>query len=159
MKQDIPYWLLVVQITVTTAVAVIALGATTWIQINQGRVAKNKLKLDLFEQRYKFLEMLTDIATIGLSHPSGDDRYFQRMQEQYKSFQRYKLLFPSDIEKILNDIIGACDELWAMDELPADHSERQLEINRKVELRKRIRADEKYLRIKIEKFIRVDWNG
>lgn len=138
--------------------AVIALIVVLRIQGEQRKVLQARLKLDLFEKRYEFLQMLRNIATITLG---SEGRYFDKVQKDYAKFAHIKLLFPASIAKQVDRVIALCDELFisseGMKSMPDERDDaEQKEVKR---LRDKVRSEMESLQEKIEDFIRVDWNG
>jgi hypothetical protein len=138
--------------------AVIALMVVLRIQAEHRRVLTARLKLDLFEKRYEFLQMLRNITSITLG---SDGRYFDKVQKDYAKFAHFKLLFPLSIARQVDRLIATCDEYFisseSMRSMPdePDVAERK-EVKR---LREKIRDEMEALQEDIEDIIRVDWNG
>jgi hypothetical protein len=140
------------------AAALIALAAVLRMQGENRRVLQARLKLDLFEKRYEFLQMLRNIATITLG---SEGRYFDKVQKDYAKFAHFKLLFPASISKQVDRLIALCDELFisseGMKSMPDEPDDaEQKDVKR---LREKVRSEMESLQEKIENFIRVDWNG
>jgi hypothetical protein len=138
--------------------ALIALFAVLRLQGENRRVLAARLKVDLFEKRYEFLQMLRNITTITLG---SDGRYFDKVQKDYAKFAHSKLLFPVSIAKQVDRLIALCDELFisseGMKSMPDEPDDaEQKEVKR---LRDKVRTEMESLQDKIEDFIRVDWNG
>lgn len=154
------YWLIPTQIIITTVVAVITLIATILIQTNQGRVAKNKLKLDLFDRRFEVLPLIREIANFSLGN---DERYFEKITAAYQKFQQIKLLFPKQIEKEIDEFMSLCDDAWASNsrvrETQPGTPEGDKERDEFVAIRQNIRAKVGELMRSIEEFVRIDWEG
>jgi len=144
--------------TLYILVAVIALIVALIIQADHRRVLRARLKLDLFEKRYEFLQVLRSITSITLG---SDGRYFDKVQKDYARFAHFKLLFPASISRQVDRLIALCDELFISSEgmrsMPneSDASE-QKDIRR---LREKVRVEMETLQERIEEFIRVDWKG
>jgi hypothetical protein len=159
-NSQLPYWLIGTQIVVTTVVAVITLIATIWIQTNLGRVAKNKLKLDLFDRRFEILPLIREIANFSLGN---DEKYFEKISAAYQKFLQIKLLFPKKIETQIDEFMSLCDDAWTSNsrvkETSPDTSEGKKERDEFVAIRKSIRAKVGQLIGSIEEFIRIDWEG
>jgi hypothetical protein len=143
-----------------TIIAVIALVITVTIQRGNRQLAEAKLKFDLFERRYEFLQLIRNITTISLAN---DDRYFERMHKEYARFTQFKLLFPKKIADEVDAVIQTCDELWISSEnmrkLDTATTEGERERRHNADLRKSIRDNMVDLQKRIEDFIRIDWNG
>lgn len=148
-------------------IALIALMITIRIQRGNAKiqranaeVAATRLKLDLFDKRYDFLQLIRNITTISLAN---DERYFEKVHREYARFTQSKLLFPAAIAQQVDAIIQTCDELWVSSEnvkkLDSSTTEGERERRTNAELRGRIRQDMIALQKRVEDFIRVDWNG
>jgi hypothetical protein len=138
--------------------AVIALIVVLRIQADHRRVLRARLKLDLFEKRYEFLQVLRNITSITLG---SDGRYFDKVQKDYAKFAHFKMLFPLSISKQVDRLIALCDELFISNEgmrsMPNEtDAAEQKDIKR---LREKIRDEMEALQERIEDYIRVDWNG
>src|SRR5689334_22559407 len=143
-----------------TIIALIALLITIRIQRGNAAVAATRLKLDLFDKRYDFLQLIRNITTISLAN---DERYFEKVHREYARFTQSKLLFPEAIARQVDAIIQTCDELWVSSEnvkkLDSATTEGERERRNNADLRRRIREDMIALQKRVEDFIRVDWNG
>ena len=138
--------------------AVIALIVVLRMQGEHRRVLQGRLKLDLFEKRYEFLQVLRSITSITLG---SEGRYFDKVQKDYAKFAHFKLLFPVSIAKQVDRLIALCDELFisseGMKSMPEERDDaEQKEVKR---LREKVRTEMESLQERIEDFIRVDWNG
>ena len=141
-----------------TLVAVIALIVALIIQADHRRVLRARLKLDLFEKRYEFLQVLRSITSITLG---SDGRYFDKVQKDYAKFAHFKLLFPTSISRQVDRLMALCDELFITSEgmrsMPNEEDAAEKKDIRR--LREKVRAETEALQQRIEEFIRVDWKG
>lgn len=138
--------------------AVVALIVVLRIQAEHRQVLRARLKLDLFEKRYEFLQMLRNITSITLG---SDGRYFDKVQKDYAKFAHFKLLFPLPIARQVDRLIAMCDELFISSEgirsMPDEpDAAEEKEVKR---LKEKIRDEMEALQERIEDFIRVDWKG
>lgn len=158
-KAELPYWLIEAQIVVTMFVAAVTLIATIWIQINQGRVAKNKLKLDLFDKRYELLKIIT--AMTKLSNRNTEDFLFE-MSKECDKFREYGLLFPKIIADKVDQLVEHCYEYQGLLQETKDmrNSSEAAEANRKFRAAQND-MERRFLDLQkqISEFIRVEWEG
>ena len=153
-----PAWAPILPPLLYIIVALIALAVVVRSQGEHRRVLAARLKLDLFEKRYEFLQVLRSITSITLG---SDGRYFDKVQKDYAKFAHFKLLFPLSIAKQVDRLIALCDELFisseGMKSMPDERDDaEQKDVKR---LRDKVRSEMESLQERIEDFIRVDWNG
>jgi hypothetical protein len=138
-------------------IALIALIVTAWIQIGQKIIARHKLKLDLFKERYELLNIIRNM--IKLSNKNTDEFLFE-MSKEYDRFRQYGLLFPKRIANKVDKLVECCYEYQGLRQETNDMrgSSEMAEANKKFRA-SQIKLELLFLDLQKEVagFIRVDW--
>jgi hypothetical protein len=159
MQTQLPHWVSWVQALAPTTVAVIALIVTAWIQIGLKTVAKNKLQLDLFKERYELLRIVTRM--MKLLNKSSDDFLFE-MSKEYDNFRQYGLLFPKAIADKVDQLAKYCYNYQSLKEEAKDmRGSPEFKAANERFRESQAYVEKLFLELKkeIEAFIRVEWRG
>jgi hypothetical protein len=104
---QLPLWGQWIQGLAPTAIAVVALIVTAWIQVGQSRTTRTKLKLDLFNERFDVFKVIDEInrAAIEARGDNWAGEYISKMKEAMGRMHRFRLLFPTQIGSQVDEIV------------------------------------------------------
>lgn len=101
MQNELPYWLFITLETAKALLTPVVAIFGLWIAINQLRVSKSKLRLDLYERRYKIYEAIRSV--LGKILREGPDN----------ALKNYVLVHEFDV--------GTADSSFLFDQAVTDH--------------------------------------
>jgi hypothetical protein len=162
---QLPYCIQVIQALGPSFVAIVAAGIGGLIAYRQWRTVQAKLKLDLFNERYKVFEVIDQInrAALEAKGENWTGEYLSKMKEAMSRMHRLRLLFPTQIGSQVDKIVEHWHDFTTLKAEGEGITKPSQEWSDNIKNRRRlwdeIEAKNKELRGSIEEFVRVDWNG
>lgn len=95
-----------------TLLTIINAGIVAYVALRQHQLAKDKLKLDLFEKRFDIYKSLKSFIE-DISNPTIESKV-----KLYKDTQEAVFLFEDDIIKYLDEILEKASKLYAINKKP-----------------------------------------